>query len=160
MRHVAQSGRDSTAPRVLRTLTTVVVSVTVAEKKAPMVRMRRTRVWNDSTFPKIHNPLTRTSNYNLVSVLPASTGHDGDALAFQEEGSATCTEGYEAKSRVTASTVLPCSASTLTKNKKLGAPRSHKLDCWRDFLRGLRYGPESEPVPILERLRVLARTTA
>ena len=64
--------------------------------------------WNESTTSKIHNPLTRPSEGCLVSVPPASTSHEGDGLAFQEEGTATRTEGYEAKSRVIASTTRTC----------------------------------------------------
>ena len=47
-------GRNSTASgEISRTLTTVVVSVTIAEKKAPMVRMRRTRVCGTTAlFPR------------------------------------------------------------------------------------------------------------
>ena len=72
---------------------------------------------------------------------------DGDGLAFQQEGTATCTEGYEAKSRVTVptartchlddytsadtgwlfligvtTTVSLCSDSTITQTEKLSAP--------------------------------------
>ena len=59
---VAQSGRVS------RPLATVVVSVG----------------WNESTFPKIHHPLTRLSECSLASVPPASTSHDGHGLALQK----------------------------------------------------------------------------
>ena len=73
--------------------------------------------------------------------------YDGDGLAFQKEGTATCTQGYEAKSRVTVptartchlddytsantvwlfligvtTTVSQCSDSTITQNEKLSAP--------------------------------------
>ena len=109
--------------------------------------------WSESTFSNIHNPLARTSVCSLASVPPASTSHDVDGLAFQEEGIATCTEGHEAKSRVIASntrtrhldgytsadagwqfsmcvttTVLPCFAGTLAQDKKAGRARSHELD--------------------------------
>ena len=118
--------------------------------------------WNESTFSKIHNPLT-PSKGSFASVPPASTSHDGDRLTFQEEGTATCTEGYEAKSRVIASTtrtchldgytsadagwqfticvtttVLPCFASTLAQ-KKAGRDWSHKHDYERGLRRGLRH---------------------
>ena len=76
--------------RLSRTLTTVVVSVTLVGTK--------------STFPKMHNPPTRLLECSLASVPPASTSHDGDGLDFQEECTATCTEGYETKSRVLALT--------------------------------------------------------
>ena len=41
---------------------------------------------------------------------------------FHEEGSATCTEGHEAKSRAVAPTVLPCSTSSLVQNKRIDSP--------------------------------------
>ena len=64
--------------------------------------------WNESTTSKNHNPLTRPSECSLVSIPPASTSHEGDGLAFQEEGTATRTERHEAKSRVIASTTRTC----------------------------------------------------
>ena len=58
--------RNSTAPRVSRTLTTVVVSVKIAEKEsAHGADETHTCVWNDSTFPKIHNSLA------VQSLLPS-----------------------------------------------------------------------------------------
>ena len=41
--------------------------------------------WNDSTFPKIHNPVSRPSEFSLAVVLPASAGHDGNGLPFHED---------------------------------------------------------------------------
>ena len=100
-------------------------------------------------YPKIHNPLTQPSECSLASVPPASASHDCDGLALQEEGTTTCAEDCEAKSRVIASTtrtghldgntsadvgwqfrvwvtttVLLCFASTLAQKKRL-----HALDC-------------------------------
>ena len=44
------------------------------------------RGWNESSIPKIHNPLTHPSECSLASVPPASASHDCDGLALQEEG--------------------------------------------------------------------------
>ena len=146
-----------------------------------------TCVWNDSTLPQIHHPLTRPSECSLASVLPASTGQDGDGLAFQEEGTATRTESYEAKSRVIASTtqtchldvyafadtgwqfpicvtttVLQCSTSTLAPQKKKSSTRSIaqiRLSAGLASWVAL-LAPSLLPETILLRLPVLARTTA
>ena len=48
--------------------------------------------------------------------------YDDDDLAFQEEESASCTEDYEAQSRVIVPTTLPCSTSTLVQNKRVDLP--------------------------------------
>ena len=78
------------------------------EEGAPGADETHMCVWNDSTFSRIHNLVTRSSEVSLAVVLPARTGHDGDGLALQEEG--TCTEGYEAKSRVTmVAIIISCS---------------------------------------------------
>ena len=100
---VAQSGRIS------RTLTMVVVSMTMEEEESAHGAEETLACgWNESATSKIHNPLTRPSKGCLVSVPPASTSHEGDGLAFQEEGTATRIEGHEAKSRVIASTTRTC----------------------------------------------------
>ena len=81
---VAQSGRIS------RTLTMVVVSMTMEEEKALMVRKRRSRVGGTKAPPPRFTILLRAPRKGcLVSVPPASTSHEGDGLAFQEEGTAT-----------------------------------------------------------------------
>ena len=51
--------------------------------------------WNESTFPKTHNPLTRLSEGSLTSVPLASTSQERDGLALKEEGTVTCTEDYK-----------------------------------------------------------------
>ena len=96
--------------------------------------------WNERTTTKMHNPLTRPFP-------PASLSYEGDGLVFQEEGTANCTEDYDAKSMVIAlttrtchldghtsadtgwqvtmcakMTMLLCFASTLAQNKRLDAP--------------------------------------
>ena len=81
-----------------------------------------TCVWNDSTFPKGHNPVTRPSEFSPAIVLPAKACHDGDGLAFQEEDSATCTENDEAQSTESVPTMLPCSTSTLVQNIRFDLP--------------------------------------
>ena len=108
--------RNLTAPRVSRTLTTVVVSATSAEKKAPMVRMRRTRVCGTTApFPRFTILLRATlsaasppSDGSLASVPLARASHDCDGFTLQEEFPATCTKANEAKSKVTASTAQIC----------------------------------------------------
>ena len=115
--------------------------------------------WNESTTPKIHNPRTRP-------LPPTSMSYEGDGLVFQEEGTATCTEDYEPKSRVTASTtrtchldgytsantgwqfticvtttVLPCFDSTLAQNTRLHAPDRTNSTKKQDLRRGLRNWP-------------------
>ena len=61
---------------VSRTLPTVSVSGIVAEQSAPMVWLKLTRMWNDSTSLKIDNPpLTCSSECSLASVpSPATIG--------------------------------------------------------------------------------------
>ena len=136
-------------------------------------------MWNDSTFAKIHNPLARPSECSLASVLLASTSHDGDGLAFQEEGTATCTEGglrgqvednsidhsdmplrrlhlcrygWQFSICVT-TTVLLCSTSTLAQNKNIDAPDCANSTVDVTSLVVCATGPEPA-------LRVFVRTTA
>ena len=117
--------------------------------------------WNECTIPQ--DSQSSHARLGVQSCLHPSTGHDGAGLAFQEEGTATCTEGYEAKSKVIASTtrtchldgctsadagwqftmcftttVLPCFASTSPRTQSW-TRRSHKLDYQRDLRRALRY---------------------
>ena len=100
--------RNSTIPRVSCTLSTVVVSDNCGEESAHGAGETDMCVWDDSTFPKINNPVTRSWECGLASVPQAGTGHESDGLAFQGESPATCTEDYEAKSRVIASTTQTC----------------------------------------------------
>ena len=128
-----------------------------------MVHMRRPRVGGTKAPPpKIHNLFTRPFP-------PASMSYEGDGLTSREEGTATCREDYEAKSRVIASTtrtcrldgstsastgwpfpigvattVLPCFASTFAQNGRLGAP-----ECTNSTISGTCVvgctGPERAP---------------
>ena len=141
--------------------------------------------WDESTFTKTHNPLTRLSECSLAFVPLAGTSQEGDGLAFQEEGTATCTDGYETKSSEIApttrtrhldgytsvdggwqfpkwvtTTVLQCSDSTIAQNEKARRARSAKLDGRRDASWVALLAPSLPLVTIRERLRVLARTTA
>ena len=150
--------------RISRTLTTVVVSGTMVEERALMVRMRRPRVGGTKAPPpKIHNLCTRPFP-------PASLSYEGDGLTSREEGTATCTEDYEAKSRVIASTtrtyrldgctsantgwpfsigvtttVLPCFASTLAQNGRLGAPECTNSTISGTCVMGCTTDPERAP---------------
>ena len=118
-----------------------------------------TCVWKDSTFPKIHNPVTCPSEISLAIVLPASTCHDGDGLAFQEEGSATCTKDYEAQSRVIAPTVLPCSTSTLVQNKRIGSPDRPNSTVGKTCLVACAPGPRLPPETLSQYFHVIGKTT-
>ena len=81
--------------------TTVAVSVTVVEEKALMVRMRRPRVDGTKAPLPRFTILLRTPRSAVLPPVPlASASHDGDDLAFQEEGTTTCKEDCEVKSRV------------------------------------------------------------
>ena len=71
------------------------VSETVAEKRVPTVQMRRLRVCGTSPRPPI---LLRAARKTVLqSFSPASTGPNGDGLAFQEGGGANGIEGEEDK---------------------------------------------------------------
>ena len=69
---------------------------------------------------------TSTIGWNSKSTtpkIPASTSYDGDDLAFQEEGTTTCTKDQEADSRVIASTTrLATSTATPTQMRVGSSP--------------------------------------
>ena len=138
-----------------------------------MVWMIRPRVdGTEVLLPRLTILSRARSECSLASVPPASTSHDGDDLAFQEEGTTTCTEDYKAKSRVIASTtrtghldgctsadvgwqfpvcvtttVLLCFASTLAQNERRDAP-GYELASG-DSLRALTCVSENESVACL-----------
>ena len=143
--------RNSTCWRISRTLATVLVSVIIAEQKAPMVWLKLARVCGTTVPPSNFNnpPLTCAPECRLASVPPGSASHDCDGLALQEGCTATCAESYEAKSSATAlttqichfdgytfadsglpfsscvtTTLLQCSDSTIAQTEKFDA-----LDC-------------------------------
>ena len=151
----------------------------MVEERALMVCMRCPRVGGTKAPPpKIHKLCTRLFP-------PASMSHEGDGLTSREEGTATCTEDYEAKPRAMASTTRTCrldgctSASTgwpspLASRRPccrvLPAP-SPRTEGWVRLSAQTRRLAElaswvaplalsGPPATILERLRVLARTTA
>ena len=110
--------------------------------------------------------------------------HDGDGLAFQNEGAATCTKGYEVKSRITVptthrchfddyistytgrqfpicvtTTLSHCSGSTIAQNEKLDAPDKTRQSAELALWVALR-APSSHPTTVLECFHLSARTTA
>ena len=98
----------TTILRVSCALSTVVVCDNCGEEGAHGAGETDMCVRDDSTFPKINNPVTRSLECGLASVPQAGTGHESDGLAFLGESTATCTEDHEAKSRVIASTTQTC----------------------------------------------------
>ena len=147
---------------------TVVVSVTMGGRTAPSPRFT---ILLPTSWSAVVPPSP-----------PASTSHDGECRDFQEEGTATCTEGYEAKSRVIApttltrhldlytsadtgwqfpncvtTTVLLCSDSTIARNEKLDA--ADRTNSTVGVV-GCTAALSLPQATIVESLRALARTTA
>ena len=115
-----QPERGWLSPVSIRWLTTMMVSVESVEKKVPIVRMRRTRVWNDSTFPKGHSPVTRPSESSPAIVLPAKSCHDGDGLSGR--GQCHLYRGLRGQVGGESTNNVPCSTSTLVQNKRIDLP--------------------------------------
>ena len=99
--------RNLTTWRVSRTIATVLVSVIIAEQKAPMVWLTLTRVCG-TTAPRSKLTSLLLRAHQSASVPPASASHDCDGVALQEECTDTCTESYEAKSSATTLTTQIC----------------------------------------------------